>query len=129
MVFIIGASSLKAATKVAPNDLKRLLSRISFASKGLSLNPNSIHKVLNLELLLERGKLREARDIILWHDVLNNTIAKHRLNDQKAEKVPNLINTLRKNTWRIRAIIYCQRENAKHIFAEIRTFNTLVIPA
>ena len=87
MVFIIGISSLKAATKVAPNDLKRVLSRISFASKGLSLNPNSIHKLLNLELLLERGKLCEAKDIILWHDVLNDTIAKHRLNDQKAEKV------------------------------------------
>ena len=47
--------ALKAATEVAPNDLKRLLSRISFASKGLSLNPNSINKVLNLGSLLEKG--------------------------------------------------------------------------
>ena len=124
---MIGASSLKAATEVAPKDLKRLLSRISFASKGLSLNPNSIHKVLNLDFLLEKGKLRKARGIVLWYDVLN-TITKHRRNDQKAEKVPNLINTLRSYTWRIKAIIYCQRQNAKHIFTELRTLNTLVIP-
>ena len=123
MVVIIGASSLKAATEVAPNDLKRVLSRISFASKGLSLNPNSIHKVLNIGSLLEKGKLRKARDIILWHNLLNNTIDKHRLNVQNTEKVPNLINTLRKHNWRFKAIIYCQRENAKHIFAELRTLN------
>ena len=129
MVVIIGASSLKAATEVAPNDLKRMLSRISFASKGLSLNPNSIHKVLDLGSLLEKGKLRKTRDIILWHNMLNNTIEKHRMNAQKAEKVPNLINTLREHTWRIKAIIYCQNENAKHIFAELRTLNTLVLPA
>ena len=81
----------------------------------MSLNPNSTHNVLNLEFLLEKGKLHKARDIILWHDVLNNLITKHGLNNQKAEKIPHLITTLRKHTWRIGAIIYGQRENAKLI--------------
>ena len=110
MVYIIGASSLKASTEVAPNKLKRVLSRISFGTKGLSLNPKSIHNVLNLDFLLEKGSLRNKKEIMLWHDVLNNTITKHRLNNKKAETVPNLIKTLRKHSWRIKAIIYCQRK-------------------
>ena len=129
MVYIIEASSLKASTEVAPNKLKRVLSRISFATKGLSLNPKSIHNVLNLNFLLEKGSLRNKKEIILWHDVLNNTITKHRLNNKKAETVPNLIKTLRKHSWRIKAIIYCQREGTRNIFEDLRKLDILVIPA
>ena len=114
---------------IAPNKLKRVLSLISFATKGLSLNPKSIHNVLNLDFLLEKGSLRNKKEIILWHDVLNNTITKHRLNNKKAETVPNLIQTLRKHSWRSKAIIYRQRECTRNIFEDLRKLDILVIPA
>ena len=61
--------------------------------------------------------------------MLNNTITKHRLNNKKAETVPNLIKTLRKHSWRIKAIIYCQREGTRNIFEDLQKLDILVIPA
>ena len=107
MVFIIGASSLKAGIESTSGNQPKELSRISFFAKGLSLNPNSISPILNLGFLLRRGKLKFNTNIVLWHDVISNTITKHRLNNNRAETVDSLIATLRKFSLRISTIVYC----------------------
>ena len=129
MVFIIGASSLKAGIESTSGNQRKELSRKSFFAKGLSINPNSISPILNLGFLLGRGKLKFKTNIVLWHDVIINTITKHRLNNNRAETVDSLIATLRKFSHRISTIVYCQREGSSYIFEELVSTGILVIPA
>ena len=129
MVFIIGASSLKAGIQSTSATQQKELSPISFSAKGLSLNPNSITPVLDLGFLLRRGKLKSKANIVLWHDVISNTITEHRLNNYKAETVDSLISTLRNFSHRIAAITYCQRQGTPYIFEELLSTGILVIPA
>ena len=129
MVFIIGASSLKAGIESTSGNQRKELSRISFFVKGLSLNPNSISTILNLGFLLGRGKLKFKTNIVMWHDVISITITKHRLNNNRDETVDSLIATLRNFSHRISAIIYCQREGSSQIFEELVSTGILVTPA
>lgn len=129
MVFIIGASSLKAGIESTSGNQRKELSRISFFAKGLSLNPNCITPILNLGFLLRRGNLKSKANIVLWHDVISNTITKHRLNNNRAETVDSLIATIRKFRHRIAAIVYCQRQGTRNIFEELVSTGILVIPA
>ena len=129
MVFIIGASSLKAGIESTSGNQRKELSRISFFAKGLSLNPNSISPILNLGFLLRRGKLKLKTNIVLWHDVISNTITKHRLNNNRGETVDSLIATLRNFSHRISTSVYCQREGSSYILEELVSTGILVIPA
>ena len=83
----------------------------------------------DVSALLRRGKLKFKTNIVLWHYVISNTITKHRFNKNKAETVGSLIATLRKFSYRISAIIYCQREGSRYIFEELVSTGILVIPA
>ena len=47
------------------------------AIPGLSLNNNSLNQGKNLRLLLEDSPLKEKK-VVVWHDVVNNTISSHR---------------------------------------------------
>ena len=129
MVFIIGASSLRAGIESTSGNQRKELSRKPFYVRRLSLKPNSISQILNLGFLLRRGKLKFKTNIVLWHDVISNTITEHRLNYNRAETVDSLIATLRKFSHRIPAIIYCQREGSSYIFEELVSNGILVIPA
>ena len=119
VVFIIGASSLKAGIESTSGNQRKELSRISFFVKGLSLHRNSISPILNLGFLLRRGTLKFKTNIVLWHDVISHTITKHRLNNNRAETVDSLIATLQNFSHRISAIIYCQREGSSFILEEL----------
>ena len=129
MVFIIGASSLKAGIESTSGNQRKELSRRSFFVKGLSLNPNSISPILNLGFLLRRGKLKFKTNVVLWHDVISNKITEHRLNNNRAETVDSLIATLRNFSHRISTNVYCQREGSSYILEELVSTDILVIPA
>ena len=87
MVVFIGDSSLSTAIKAYPDSLRRTIFPISFADKGLSLNPYSTSPLLDLDYLLERSKLKNKTDSILWHGTNNNTINQNGLNDNEKDTV------------------------------------------
>ena len=108
MVVFIGASSLSHSIDRYPN-IKRRLGRRIKATPGLSFNPQADREkqVRHILRSVPRGE-----GIILWHDVLNNSITSHPqikrtplTPEQLVEvsSVPNLI-----------GIVYIQREVSKN---------------
>ena len=73
MVHIVAASSLHRAIATLPYLIKRELKPKVTTIPGLTFNPRA-KPLKNLRNLLEKGCLKDVRDIIIWHDVLNNTI-------------------------------------------------------
>ena len=71
------------------------------------------------------GKLKNKADLNLLHETINNNIKKHRLNNSKAETVPKMNEALSKHTWRIRTIIYCQREGKRDSFDQLLLLDML----
>ena len=129
MVFIIGASCLANAIKVAPEALRSQVQPILFARKGLSLNPNAKNKRTNLELLLNRGPLKNKKNLIRWHGVISNSITRQISNNYSALPVSSLVELLRRFSDRISAIVYCQRLGSPNILEELRKLDILVIDA
>ena len=82
MVYIVGASSLKHAIENLPPRKKRFLAKFVTAVSKLRLNPNTSPKrpLINLSRLLELRYLRQNTNLRLWHDVIKNSLTKHRSN-------------------------------------------------
>ena len=125
-VVFIKESSLSTAIKVYPNSLRRTILHISFADKGLSLDPYSFSPLLDLYYLLERSKLKNKTDSTPWHDTNINTITQNRLNYNETDTVWNLTKTLCKHTWTIMALICCQRERSIDVYDQLRLLKTLI---
>ena len=129
MVYIVGASSLKRAIeKLHPRE-KRYLAKFVTAVSSLSLNPNTSLKrpLINLSHLLERGYLRQKSNLLIWHDVINNSLTKHKSNSYTGLEGSQLASILLKYKERITAIVYCQRFGAPQIFEALRSKNIEVI--
>ena len=109
MVVFIGASSLSHSIDHYPN-IKRRLGRRIKATPGLSFNPQADRgkQVRHILRSVPRGE-----GIILWHDVLNNSIISHPqikrtplTPEQLVEKVSSVPNLI--------GIVYIQREVSKN---------------
>ena len=70
---------------------------------------------------------KDEKDLITWHDAINNTFCKHKSNFHRALPVPTLIEVLKSYQNRIRALVYCQRDRTPDIFAELQKTNILVL--
>ena len=67
----------------------------------------------------------EKTEIVIWHDVINKTICKHKSNFYRALPVPTSIEVLKSYQNRMRALVYCQRDRTPDIFAELQKTNIL----
>ena len=65
------------------------------------------HKIL--QNLLTRGALSKVNNIIIWHDVINNSIWPHRSNNYQPRSIDQLIENLLLFKNRIKAIVYSRR--------------------
>ena len=74
---VIGASSLHKALESLQKDEKRKLRTHVTAIPGLSLNLRVKNPLKNLEFLLQKERLSQIDNLILWHDLVNSTITKH----------------------------------------------------
>ena len=94
MVFLVAASSLHHAIEtLTPDEKERYESKL-FSVPGLSLNPNIKNSKKIVQKLLSKD-LKDKKDIVIWHDVLNNSISKHDSNNFRALSVLDLIKTLK----------------------------------
>ena len=64
--------------------------------------------------------LAENSDIIIWHDVLNNSISKHESNNYRALTVPQLLETLKSIENKLRALVYCLRFRTPNILQKLK---------
>ena len=70
-------------------------------------------------LLTGSGILARKYKVIIWHDIINNAISKHRSNNYRAISVEKLLQILRDFSHRIEAVVYCRREGAPDIFRKL----------
>ena len=75
----MGASCLDNAYRSLSFTTRKRLEKDIIAIRGLSLNPKSTNPLEIYQNLLEKGFL-ESKKYIFLHDVVNNTISKHRSN-------------------------------------------------
>ena len=106
MVFIIAANSVDhALDTLSPENRKNYNEKI-FSIPGLSPNPNTKNPKKIVQNLLSKD-LSDKRDIVIWHDVLNNSISKHESNNYRPLTVPQLVEILKSIENKLRALVYC----------------------
>ena len=64
--------------------------------------------------------LAEKSDIIIWHDVLNNSISKQESNIYRALTIPQLLEILKSIENKLRALVYCHRFRTPNIYQTLK---------
>ena len=136
LIFIFGASSLAAAVKTLPGGTFQRRRHLT-ALPGLHLIQSSAkfrHKTLQHQLRLavrfqSRTTTQPCRPkIIIWHDVINNSLTPHSSNFNNPLSPTALIQELRALPCDIAAIIYCQRTGSPDVFQLLRQTFLVISP-
>ena len=123
MVFILAASSLDHALETLTPEKREQYKEKIFSIPGLSLNKNTKNPKKIVQNLLSRD-LKEKKNIVIWHDVLNNSISRHESNNFHALTVPELIDVLKGLQNKLSALVYCQRHRTPNIFEDLNVLKT-----
>ena len=129
MVVIIGASLLCRTLDSIPHKNTKFFVRSCFSVPGLSFNDKAIncHKIF--PNLLTRGSLSKGNNIIIWHDVINNSILPHRCNNYQLSSIDHFIENLSMFKNRIKAIVYCRRLGTRDIRSRLFGAQIIIIVA
>ena len=127
MLHILAASSLHHTVNGLPfSSKKQFLGKIT-SVPGFSFNRKSKNWFKNARNLLKKGHLSKRKDLVVWHDLINNTISRHMSNNYQPCSVPELTSFLRTNKDRFSAIVYCRRIGTEDIFQELLKSEVLVL--
>ena len=119
MVFIVAASSVDHALDTLNPENRKYYNAKIFSIPGLSFNPNTKNPQKIVQNLLSKD-LAEKTDIIIWHDVLNNSISKHESNNYRALTVPQLLDILKSFENKLRALVHCHRFRTPNILPNLK---------
>ena len=122
MVVIIGASSLHLAledwtSKGGNEELQEDV--INY--KGVTFHPNSKANKIVRNIL--RDEINRYESVIIWHDVINNSISEHPINPRTlltANQLVSEIKPLINSHPRIEGIVYCQIDGAPYILEDLK---------
>ena len=128
MFHIVAASSLFHSFSTLNTCEKKQYESLVTTIPGLSLNNNLLNQRKNLRGLLEDSPLKEEK-VVVWPDVVNNTISSHRTNNYRPAGVEELTNYLKSKKQQILAIVYCRREGTPDLFSQLLGTGVLIIPA
>ena len=124
---IVAAISLFHALRGVTYDNKREVLPKIIAIPGLNLNPFALNQLKNIRYLIASSRtLRRRRDLVIWHDAINNSTTKHKSNSRPCG-IKNLCSYLTRHSFRFQAIVYCKREKAPDIFPQLLETGILVI--
>ena len=119
MVFILTASSLHHAIETLTIEEKTRYNDKIFSIPGLRLNPNIKNPKKIVQNLLLKD-LSETTDIVIWHDVLNNSISKHESRHFRPLTVSQMLDILNSFENKLRASVYCQRFRTPNILLNLK---------
>ena len=123
MIFIIAASSLHQALETLTPEEKEQYKDKPNTIPGLSLNLNTKNPRKIVQNLLSKD-LKDENRIVIWHDVLNNSISRHGSNNFRALSVSELIEILKSFQDRLSALVYCHRYRTQDIFEQLKVLET-----
>ena len=128
MVFIIAASSLHHSVNTLPLTLQKRLDDTFEAVPGLSFNLNANNRQKTVQYLLSNSaKCMIEKNFIIWHDVINNSLSKHRSNNDNPLTPESLIKLLEEYKNKISAIIYVHLQNTPNIYGRLVETGILTI--
>ena len=119
MIYILAASSVDHALDTLNPENRKTYKEKIFSIPGLSLNPNTKNPQKIVQNLLSKD-LAEKTNIIIWHDVLNNSISKHESNNYRALTVPQLLEILKSFENKLRALVYRHRFRTPNILPNLK---------
>ena len=64
--------------------------------------------------------LKDKKNIVIWHDVLNNSISRHDSNNFRALSVSELIEVLKTVQDKLSALVYCHCYRTPDIFEQLK---------
>ena len=119
MVFIVAASSVDHALETLNPENRKNYNEKVYSLPGLSLNVNTKNPKKIVQNLLSK-ELSDKTDIVIWHDVLNNSISKHESNNFHPLTVPQLLENLKFFENKHRALVYCHRFLTPNILPNLK---------
>ena len=90
---------------------------------GLRLNPHTKHSQKIVQNLLSKD-LKDKKDVVILHDVLNNSFSRHDSNNFNALSVPDLINVLKGFQDKLSSVFCCHRFRIPYIFDALNVVET-----
>ena len=118
MVFIIAASSLHHSVNKLRLTLQKRLDDTFKAVPGLSFNLNANNRDCSTSFR-QFPKMHDSKNFIIWHDDINNSLSKHRSNNDNPLTPESLIKILEEYKNKISAIIYVHRQNTPNIYRRL----------
>ena len=125
MVFILGASSLDHALRKLSAPSQKRVKETCFTKPGLSFNLNARDSQITIHYHLHHF-LSNRKDLVIWHDAINNSISKHLSNNNRSLSTDQLKSHLLRHK-NITAIVYCRRNGTDKIEKELEKTGILVL--
>ena len=125
MVHILAASSFHINSLPYSSE-KQFLGEIT-SVPGFSFDRNSKNWFKNARDLLQKGHLSNRKNLVVWHDLINNTISRRNSNNYQPCSVLELTSFLRTKKDHFSAFVYCRRICTDDIFQELLKCEGLVL--
>ena len=124
MVCFIGASCLDNTKNSLSYRERQNLSQRLYCIRGLSFKSANLElrkeEFKDLNYLLTRGKLKTANDIVLWHDIVSNSINSHKCNRNTHCHIDEFQVILNGFGSRISDVAYARRCGALNYFKQLK---------
>ena len=127
MIYVVGASSLEKAVRSIQYKSRKLYDSRITAIPGLTFNPLSCNPLKNLQNLLQKGFQAKKQNLVIRHDIINNTLSVHWKNQTPPLSPQDLVKILDNYRNRISAIIYCQRLGTPDAYKQLKTSGIPII--
>ena len=126
MVLIIGASSLNHALRKLSAPSQKRVKETCFTKPGLRFNFNARDSQKTIQYYLHHF-LSNRKDLVIWHDAINNSISKHRSNNNRSLSTDQLKSLLLRYKENVTATVYCRRNGTDNIEKELEKTAILVL--
>ena len=126
MVFILGASSLDHVLRILSAPSQKRVKETCFTKPGFSFNFNARDSQKTIQYYLHHF-LSNRKDLVIWHDAINNSISKHRSNNNRSLSTKQLKSLLFRYKEKITAIVYCRRNSTDNIEKELKKRSILLL--
>ena len=121
-MFVLGASSLHHALDILNPEKRKAFNEKFYTIPGLSLNNHAKSPQKVAQNLLQKDFAGKTENVI-WHDVLNNSLSKHKSNNFRALSVSELLEILESLENKLRALVYWQNVPVFRIESDFRQEN------
>ena len=119
--FSLCLSSKPAVSKISKSQRPSLIPSVLHSPKDPSHYVDSVSTLLRIIVLqnLRRGPLERKQNVVVWHEVISNSLAKHQNNNYASLSPEELIQLLFEFRNRICAIVYVQRSGSPNILKKL----------